>query len=157
MKLHNGSLPMLLFVRLGDSSETWDTFIPRHTATYKELFDSISSSTVENDVCELNFSPDMLSLFQQKIVIGQTRSLDQITSAQLFFCDANGNTLLDDSGSPLFYKSIPQDLGHGLDLLHQTTSFSYVKCRLALQPKCDFDPQTLFFHFSKPSPKSEPA
>ncbi|CAF3246306.1 unnamed protein product [Rotaria sp. Silwood2] len=65
------------------------------------------------------------------------------------FHNDDGDIIRDIFGNPIQYTSNRQDLGHVLDILHPGFPFSYVRCLLRLQPNSNFDPHSLFFHFSQ--------
>jgi len=128
-----------------------DYYDPGDTLSFPELSDTITNTKIENDVYEFQFTSHITSLFQRKILVGQTNSLSQIISVQISFYNDNGGIVEDSFGNLMDYTSSPHDLGHVLDILQQRFTFSYAICRLRLQPDCNFDPHTLFFHCSKSS------
>ncbi|CAF1365766.1 unnamed protein product [Adineta ricciae] len=128
-----------LFKRLNGCYEG-DTF------SLSDLSNILILNKMDDDVYEMRFSSDIMDLFERKILIGQIDLSNEIIRIEITFCNQDNTIVLDDYGNQIQLMLIPHDFGHLLDLVNQQFSFSYMVCRLVLQPNCNFDPRTLFFH-----------
>ncbi|CAF3717387.1 unnamed protein product [Rotaria sordida] len=133
-----------------------NNFYPGNTVSFESLSDIITDSRTENDVYEVQFNPRITNFFDRQILIGQLGNINQIINIQMSFHNDNGDIIRDGFGNPITYISNRQDLGHVLDILHTGFSFAYVRCLLRLQSNSNFDPHSLFFHFSQRLPSRMP-
>ncbi len=92
----------------------------------------------------------MKTLLHGKLLIGTLDKMNQISVVYLSFHDMNDNIIENDNGGLLQYTSIPQDLGHFLEFAYEGFDFAYAKFRFKLRSNNNFDPNTIFFHFSHP-------
>jgi hypothetical protein len=127
-----------------------------------EIFDGIThfSSTfpsqckIDNGWCDYNqyclrFNPNMKGLLRGKLLVGSWNRLTPILAVMLSFHDQDGNTIQDDFGRLLRYTSIPQDLGHLLEISRSRFDYSYAKFIFKLLSDENFDPNSIFFHFAR--------
>ncbi|UJR38548.1 hypothetical protein I4U23_031214 [Adineta vaga] len=118
-----------------------------HIITYGDALEYIKNREIRDGFCEFDFTSDFMKICEQNFFIGQKNSVNQIQQAQISFYDEYGNILLNNQGIPLQFLSKTQAFGQRIQLINQNFPYSYAKCRLQLQPDCNFDPNTLFFHF----------
>ena len=119
------------------------------TLRYDDISRLISDSSVSDSQCRFRLTPpNSDNFFRNKFLIGQLLRISQIISIQMSFHYDNDDMIRDDDGNPIIYRSSRLEFGHAfLDTLQQDFSFAYVRCLLQLEPNCDFDLRSLFFHF----------
>ncbi len=96
-------------------------------------------------------NPVMKNLLHGKLLIGSLNRSNQILAVVLSFYDRDGNILRDENGQLLQYTSIPQDLGHFLDISWFKFDYNYAKFIFKLLSDANFDPNSIFFHFAHPT------
>ncbi len=108
------------------------------------------SGWLNSDEYFVRFNPIIRNALHGKLLVGSLNKLNQISVVSLSFYDMNDNMIQDNNGQPLQYTLIPQDLGHFLEFSPEELDYSYARFLFKLLSNVNFDPNTIFFHFSYP-------
>ncbi|CAF1374415.1 unnamed protein product [Adineta ricciae] len=129
----------------------WENTCPPDAVSYTELSHTVIENRLEGNLCEIRFSPEIMTYCDDTLLIGESTILKLIISIQISFYDQFDNILVDNFGNLIQYMSHPHELGHLINIFHTDFSFYYAKCLLNLQSNSNFDLNNLFFHFSPSS------
>ncbi|CAF0964288.1 unnamed protein product [Adineta ricciae] len=124
------------------------------TVPYCDVSNWINNYQMNDGYCEMDLHRDLMNFCDQQFFVGQYNSANQILKAQISFLNDNGQPCLDNQGFPLQFSSTKRTLGHIIPISYMNYPYTYARCRLQLQPDCDFNPDSLFFHFLKSTKNS---
>ena len=109
------------------------------------------SGLVDSNSCFVRFNAIIRNLLRGQLIVGSVNKLIKISAAVLSFHDQDGNILQDETGQLLQYTSTPQGLGHFLTFSNGRSNYTYAKLLFQLLSNVNFDPDSIFFHFPRPS------